>query len=96
MPCVAGGDVWRLVGSSGISRWLHKTTGAGSLHGNPKMWPLVGGLPNILVNKVLYNYLSPSLPGCVSWAHEGKQTCAQLTVAHCPAWWRCSVSDSLE
>jgi peptide/nickel transport system substrate-binding protein len=28
-----------------------------SLNGNPKMWPLVGSLPNILVNKVLYNYL---------------------------------------
>ncbi|RMF87542.1 MAG: hypothetical protein D6736_12570 [Nitrospinota bacterium] len=27
------------------------------LNGNPKMWPLVGSLPNILVNKVLYNYL---------------------------------------
>jgi peptide/nickel transport system substrate-binding protein len=27
------------------------------LNGNPRMWPLVGGLPNILVNKVLYNYL---------------------------------------
>jgi ABC-type transport system substrate-binding protein len=27
------------------------------LNGNPKMWPLVGSLPNILVNKVLYSYL---------------------------------------
>ena len=75
MPCVSGGDVWGLVGSSSISRWLHKTAGAGSLHGNPKMCHWWGDLPNILVNKVLYNYLSPSLPGCASWAHEGEQTC---------------------
>jgi peptide/nickel transport system substrate-binding protein len=27
------------------------------LNGNPKIWPLVGSLPNILVNKVVYNYL---------------------------------------
>ena len=27
------------------------------LNANPKLWPLVGGLPNILVNKVLYNSL---------------------------------------